>query len=184
MGTTAAAVRYAEALYELAHEQGRVDAVLEDVAALKAAFQRDLDGWRKLQHPRIEPREKEALLRDRFFSGLDPLVQNTALFLVRRRREELFEAFFRAYLDVHDARMGILRVAVESASPLDARATSDLEAKLSAATGKKVALEAKVSPEILGGLRLRIGSRLVDGSVQRRLERIERGLLEAPLTKI
>lgn len=183
MGDTAAALRYAEALYELAKEAGRTDQVLSDLAELKRALMRDADGFGRLMHPRVSVSDKEALLTERFLSGCDPLISKTLRLMVRKRRESLLDSFFRGYLEVHDQHQGILRATVESAAPLADSAFEDLGARLSAATQKEVQLEARVDPGLLGGLRLQLGSRLLDGSVRRRLERIERGLLQAPLNQ-
>lgn len=181
MGDSAVAMRYAEALYELASEQNRTDAVLSDLAELKQSFQSNAAGWTRLMHPRTAPAEKDQLLKEQFLGGRDPLVANLARLLVSRRRENVLQDFFRCYLDVHDERSGNLRVLVESATELSAAAQEDLRGRLASATGKTVTLECRVLPELLGGLRLLIGSRLVDGSLKRRLEQIERGLKQAPL---
>lgn len=182
MGTTAVALRYAEALYELASEQSRTDVVLADLAALKASFEADRENYARLLHPRLERAEKDKILVDRFLGGRDPLVANTMRLLVKRHRENLLPHFFLSYLSVHEERSGVVRVEVETAAPMDDAARSALSSRVSQALkGASVELETREDPALLGGMRLMIGSRLYDGSVRRRLERIEKGLKQVPL---
>ena len=181
MGDTAVAMRYAQALYELAKEGGKAGRVLEDLAGLKAAFDGDPEGFGKLMHPRVSVREKEALVTERFLSGRDPLVANTVRLLVARRREAVLRDFFRCYLETHEDNEGILRVEVETATRLDESVAMEIRQRIAESTGKRVVLEARVVPDLLGGMRLRVGSRLLDGSTRRRLERIERGLRSVPV---
>lgn len=181
MGESAVAARYAEALYELGREEGRGPAILTDLARLKAALDGDPQALQRLLHPRVEVAEKEALLKERFLGDLDPLVGNAIRLLLRNQRVEALPDFFRVYLETHEAREGIVRVVAESATALDADAQERLREKIAAATGATVVLEARTDPELLGGLRLVIDSKVIDGSLRRRLERIERGLRTAPM---
>lgn len=181
MGESAVAMRYAEALFELAKEGGKTGAILEDLAGLKSAFDGNTEGFRKLMHPRVDVNTKSALLRDTFLVGRDPLVANLMLLLVRRRRESILRDFFRVYLEIHERHEGILRVEVETATRLDPSVAQSIRQKIAETSGKKVVLEARVTPDLLGGMRLRVGSHLLDGSTRRRLERIERGLRSVPI---
>jgi F-type H+-transporting ATPase subunit delta len=181
VGQTAVALRYAEALYELAQEAGRTAAVLTDLASVKAALDANPELWRKLLHPRTSTAEKVALLEQSVLAGKDRLVANTFRLIVQRRRESMLGGFFREYLDVHERREGILRVEVDTAKDLRDSEQEQLRERLAAATGQAVVLEPRTVPELLGGMRLRVGSRLVDGSLKTRLDKIARGLHEAPL---
>jgi len=174
-------MRYAEALYELAAESGRTGAILEDLAGLKAAFDGNSEGFQQLLHPRVDVRTKSALLRDTFLVGRDPSVANLMLLLVKHRREGILHDFFRVYLEIHERHEGILRVEVETATRVDPSVAQSIRQQIAEVSGKKVVLEARVVPGLLGGMRLRIGSHLLDGSTRRRLERIERGLRSVPI---
>jgi F-type H+-transporting ATPase subunit delta len=181
LGDAAVALRYAEALYELAKDAGRTGQVLAELAEVKAAMDRDREGYGQLLRPRLSLVERESVLVERFVGGRDVLVANTLKLLVRRRRESVLRDFFRVYLETHEDREGILRVAVDTASPLEPSEAQSIRQRLEEVTGHKVVLDSRVVPEILGGMRFRVGSRLVDGSVLSRLERIERGLRRVPV---
>jgi F-type H+-transporting ATPase subunit delta len=181
VSTSTVALRYAEALHAAARDAGRTESVLRDLAAAKAALDGSPETWRRLLHPRASLEERRAALAARAPEGLDPLVHRTLDLLIERGRYALLPAFFRAYLDVHEERSGVLRVELESATPVPESDREQIRRRIADATGRPVVLDARVSPELLGGLRLLAGSRLVDGSLQSRLERIARGLRLAPV---
>ena len=183
MGESAVALRYAQALYGLAKEQDKAGAILEDLAALKSSFDGDREGFAKLMHPRVSLADKESVLNERFLGGRDPLVANLIRLIVARRREGVLNDFFGHYLEVHEENEAIIRVEVETATEMEASVAQSIRQKLEDHTGKKVVIETRVMPELLGGMRMRVGSRLVDGSTLARLQRIERGLRTVPVDK-
>ena len=177
MGESAVALRYAEALYELAREQGRGVEVLRDLASLRAALEAEPEGWRQLSHPELSPEAKQRVLAEHFLPGREPLVANLLGVLVSKRREGVLRDLFRAYQEVYDRREGILRVEVESATPLEGTVASTLRDRISEMTGREVFIEERVDPELIGGLRMVVDSRVIDGSTKSRLERLKRYLL-------
>ncbi|MEE2711703.1 MAG: ATP synthase F1 subunit delta [Planctomycetota bacterium] len=181
MSESAVAMRYAKALYELAREGGKTGGVLEDLAGLKAAFDSDLERFAGLMHPRMDTKRKDAILTEHFLVGRDPSVSNLMRLLIKHRRESVLKDFFRVYLEIHEQNEGILRVEVETATRMEPSVAQSVRQQIADVTGKKVVLEARTVPGILGGMRLRVGSHLLDGSTQRRLERIERGLRKVPV---
>ncbi len=181
MGPSGIALRYAEALHAAARDAGRTAEVLADLALVKAGLDAMPEAWARILHPRTPAAEKEAFLLGGVLGGKDPLVANTFRLLVRRRRLEALRGLFRAYLEVHEREAGILRVEVETAAPLDAAAAEVLRRRLETETGRPVVLEVRHLPALLGGMRFIAGSRLIDGSLQSRLERIARGLHAIPV---
>jgi F-type H+-transporting ATPase subunit delta len=178
MGDRAVAKRWAEALYALAKDQGRQQQVLEELVELKRRLDADPQLRGLVFHPRRSAAEKEAVMNERLFADRDHAVCNTVRLMVRKRRLAALHAFFGVYLEVHEAREGILRVRVETASPLGEEAQAHIEHRLHETTGRPVILETEQRPELLGGMRLVMGSEVVDGSVRGRLDRLRRRLSE------
>ena len=106
MGESAVAMRYAEALYELAREGGKTSGVLEDLAGLKLALESDLERSAKLMHPRVDIKRKDAILTEHFLVGRDPSVTNLMRLLIKHRRENVLKDFFRVYLEIHELNEG------------------------------------------------------------------------------
>jgi F-type H+-transporting ATPase subunit delta len=176
MGESAVAIRYAEALYGLARDAGRTQGVLEKLVELKGALDADSEAWGKILDPRIGVQKKEEYLAERFLMDRDRLVGNLFRLILKNRRVEILRDFFRVYLEVHERGEGILRVQVETATTLEDADQAALWEKLEATTGKTVIVEPRVVPEILGGVRLIVESRVVDGSIRHRLERLKKEL--------
>jgi F-type H+-transporting ATPase subunit delta len=171
--------RYASALLALAKERGRLDEVAADLAELKRVVDADPSVLRKLADPNLRGVEKAKLVETRLAGGRDPLVKNLLGLLVRRRREAILGDLFFAFGEELEKAAGILRVGVETASDPGAAFLADLQAKLAAATSKTVALESRVRPELLGGVRLVLESKLIDASVASKLARLKKRLLTA-----
>jgi F-type H+-transporting ATPase subunit delta len=100
---------------------------------------------------------------------------------VARRRESLLPPILRAFGEAVEREEGLLRIAVQTATALDAASLKTIEQKLGQATGRPLRLVAEVRPEILGGMRFLIDSTLIDASVRSRLERLEKKMLAAPV---
>ncbi len=185
MRSSALALRYAEALWLAAAEAKSSDQVLEDLAGLKRRLDADPRLWQALLDPRKSAEEKGRELSDALgFSGR--LVSNAVRLILSRSREQILRDFFRAYLEVHQRRAGIVRVLLETPRALSADERANLLASLEKATKRKVDLEEGVRPELLAGLRITMDSTLIDGSAQARIARIAHGLksvsFDRPLT--
>ena len=114
----------------------------------------------------------------RGFAKLSQPVRNLILLLVRRGRIEQLPRVAAEFARRDDARNGLTHATATTAAPLDAEEVRALATRLEAMTGGRVALDTNVDPAILGGIVVRIGDRLIDGSVRGRLERL-RGRLAA-----
>ena len=173
----AVSIRYADALFELAQEQGALDAVEKDVAKVAEALrQQDFADWLfDARVPAARKSERIAELVRPFHALTKSFVQ-----LVQQKRRErvllgLAPAFRRRLL----ASRGEVEGRVESARPLDAAELAELAAHLTKLIGRKVLLENRVVPELLGGVRVLVAGRLVEQSVVGRLEGLRRRLSQS-----
>ncbi|HYC78142.1 MAG TPA: ATP synthase F1 subunit delta [Planctomycetota bacterium] len=171
--------RYATALLQLAKDRGVVDAVAVDLAELKGAIDADPSILAKLADPKARGVEKRRLVEERLASGRHELVKNLLSVLVQRRREVILADFFFAFGEELEKASGVLRVEVETAKEADPAFLKNLSDRLAAATSRPVTLEARVRPELLGGLRLVAESKMVDAAVSSKLDRLKRKLLSA-----
>ena len=121
--------------------------------------------------PAYRRKERCALL-DKAFAEAHPYLVNFLKLLCEENLLAELPGCVRAYRDRYNADHGIIEVTVVSAVPLNDISREKLLAKLQEMTGKTVRLTAKVDPSILGGLRLDLNGTRLDGTVQRRLERL------------
>ena len=162
-----AARRYAEAAYLLAHERGNEEAWSAGLDAMAALFG-DERAQTLFESTRVPPSQKLGLV-ERALAGVDPLVLNLARLLARRRRTSLGPQIAEAFQELIDQEKGISHAIVTSAVPLSADDKRAVERKLREITRGDVTLDSEVDEGILGGLVVRIGDRLIDGSTRSRL---------------
>ncbi|MES0856756.1 F0F1 ATP synthase subunit delta [Geobacillus sp. G4] len=171
------AKRYASALFQIALEQGQLDRIEEDVRAVRQALAENGEFLSLLSYPKLSLDQKKALIREAFADVSTP-VQNTLLLLLERHRFGLVPELAEQFLALVDDARGIAKAAAYSARPLtdeELRALSDVFAQK---VGKQtLEIENIIDPELIGGVKLRIGNRIYDGSVSGQLERIRRQLI-------
>lgn len=173
--------RYADALWALATEKGALALVLSDVKRLggivATSAVRDA-----IENPRRERRERQRVVIDALGS-VHPFTSNLIALLFDKRRESVLLGFAAAFRKLELDASGQVDGIVESARPLDAAALSHLSTSLAVHFGKKLNLENKIVPELVGGARVIAGNRMIDYSVQGRLEALRSKLLNAPLSR-
>lgn len=172
--TTGIAGRYATALFELARDQGTLDAVAQDLADLTAMYDESEDLQRLLRSPVIghdaQGRAVAALMEK---AGADALTRNFVGVLAGNRR--LFALYdvcrvFRALLAEH---RGEVVAEVTSAQALSDPQVAAIKSELGAVMRTEVSLQAKVDPALLGGMIVKIGSRMVDSSLRTKLQNLK-----------
>lgn len=169
--------RYATALFDLANEQGQVDALEKDLRAIAAlaatssdftAFAANTTLSRKAQAQAVDAVAAHLSLGDLAKKFLGMVAVN--------RRLPDVGAMAEAALDLIAAQKGETTATVVSASALDDAQTKQLTAQLSKLTGLKVRLDAQVDASLIGGLVIRVGALRIDNSVKTKLERLHRAL--------
>ncbi|MEY4673850.1 MAG: synthase delta subunit [Planctomycetota bacterium] len=176
---TLLAKRYASALLMAARAAAAEDAVAKDLAAVHAVV--EAPGVRAMiSSPDLTEQELARVL-GKVVAGLHPLVQNLVKVLQHRRRVEVLFDLQPSYRALLMAQRGELEGVVETARALDAQDEARLRELAGKIAGKKVALTVQVRPELIGGVRLRIGNVLYDGSLQSALAQLEKQLLQATL---
>lgn len=171
--------RYADAAFEIALRDGTVETWRRelDLAAGTLAASGLEDA---LANP-ATPLDQRLEAAERVFGGLSRQVRNLVLLLVRRGRIEQLPRVAAELRRLDDERNGLIHATATSASPLGPDEVRAIAARLEELTGSTVALETAVDPELLGGLVVRVGDRLIDGSVRGRLERLRSQLASGAL---
>jgi len=173
--TSTAARRYAEAIFELGEESGGLQQWKDDLDVL-ANVAGDGGALGVLENIRTPMEDRVALL-DRALEGMSPLARNLAKMLVQRGRFSLVPQIARAFEEMLDERNNVVRAEVVTAVPLSEDESRAVVERLRALTGASdVRVQPRVDPAIIGGLVVRVGDRLIDGSVRSRLIQLRRRL--------
>jgi F-type H+-transporting ATPase subunit delta len=173
MRRTAAARRYARALFALARETDRVAEVhgeLEAMAELLAAYPALARSLFRPLHPAAQRRAVLRAVSERL--GASPTVRNFYAFLIDQRRLVDFPAIRAEYGRLADAAAGRTHAAVVSAAPLRDEQRERLRRALSVRTGQEVELSETVDPSLLGGAIATIGGLVFDGSLRTQLSQL------------
>lgn len=169
MSELSIARRYAGALYEEAEQAQRTAQVDADVDMIRAS----LDGSRELVRffgSPVIPRAKKLEVVEALFDGrVEPLTLRFLRLLVEKRREDLFPEVIRAYRGLRDERLGLVEAQARVALPLDEAEKQSLTRSLEALTGKRVRLQLTHDASLLGGMVVRVGDMVYDGSVRNKL---------------
>jgi F-type H+-transporting ATPase subunit delta len=163
--------RYAEAAFEIAQRDSSMEAWL---AALKVAEERLFadEVMALLSNPSIPAASRTQVLGHILGGDVIGPQLHLLTLMIRRGRFELLPAVVREFTRLYQSHEGILPATVTSAIPLDSSAVGALAERLAALTGKRIELREEVDPELLGGIQVRVGDQLIDGSVRGRLERM------------
>lgn len=172
----AVARRYAEAVFDLGVQEGTLDRWLSDLRLIAEAYSNRRLSF-ILRQPRVPFTRKEAIVRDLLEKQVTPQALALALLLVERELVEVGPKVAEAFEQKLDDYRGQAKATVTTAIPMDERQLQEVATYLQAITGKKITLETKVDPAILGGLVAQIGDTLIDGSVRRRLAQLREQIL-------
>jgi ATP synthase F1 delta subunit len=169
---------YAEALFDVAKERGKLDTVVEQLGQLVDALDRDHDMQVFFFSPYFSSAEKVTGLK-RAVSGADPELLNFLELLIEKQRmPEIFR--IRGQLEglwkKENRRIG---VTVTSAVELDPAVVEKVGEEIERQTGQKVDLASRVDAEILGGIVLQVGNKVLDASIRARLEKLRKNVAQA-----
>jgi F-type H+-transporting ATPase subunit delta len=173
-GDTGVAARYALALFELADEQRKLDQVADDLKSVSSLLRESADLRRLTGNPvvsRADSGRAMAALLERI--GADELTRKFIGLVAANRRLFVLPAMIKAFLADLARRRGEVTAEVIAARKLSDNQSQALEAALRTALGGKVALSLAVDPSLIGGLVVKVGSRMVDSSLKTQLQKMK-----------
>ncbi len=175
-----AARRYAEAAFEVATRDDTIGAWRSELG-LAAALVGDPRATDVLANPAIPVERRAEVVRDMLGDRLSTPVQNLIQLMLRRGRIEDVPRVDAEFRRLDDRRQGITNATAVSATELTSDEVRALTARLEQSTGGRIALQVEVDPDLLGGIVVRVGDRMIDGSVRGRLERLRNQLISGAL---
>jgi len=171
-----AAARYAEALFDLARERGLIEKIRAELDLLVQTVEAAAGLRALMERPDVDPERKIAIITAALGGRFSETVLALLGTLIRHRRGAEIPALADAYRELADEAAGVVRAEACTVVPLTPQQKARLVAALGRLTGRKVILQERIDPEVLAGLRVHVGEKLIDGSAAWRLRRMREEL--------
>ena len=170
---------YAQALYELASESGQVEQIEKELQAMDALLKESKVLQKLMLHPGVSINLKKRLVDSVLVHECSHLMKKFLYVLIDKRRERLLGFLFASYRHVVRKVKGIVMTEVQSTIQLTDDHLARLKTRLEKVLEKEIEITATINPEILGGLVIRFGDKLIDGSVRYKLAKLKKKLMQA-----
>lgn len=165
--------RYAGALIDLAEQGKAVDKVHKDLSSLGKAIESSDELQRLISSPLVSSQKQADVINEIAKKAkFNDMTKNFIGVLSQNRRLGALPGIIISYGKMVAAKSGQVEVSLETAAKLSSEQLKEFETKVGTALGTSIILEEKVSPEIMGGMIVTIGSYMIDDSVRRKLERL------------
>lgn len=179
MSQTVVAKRYAEALFQIAVEKNNTDKIVNELNVVKELFEKDENVSTILTHPRINNVEKMKLI-DTAFVGLEQDVVNTLKILIQRDRINVVVSVIDYFVELYNEKNGIAVATVYSIRNLTETEKTNIEQTFKTQLNKeKITIVNIIDSSLIGGLRIRVGNTIYDGSISNKLNRFKANLVSA-----
>jgi F-type H+-transporting ATPase subunit delta len=171
------ASKYSEAVLELAVSLRQEDLVLNEIKLIADVIASDREMTIIINHPAIDAAEKKQFLNSLFDGKISELSQNLIGLLADKRRLDLIPFIEASYRELLNKRKNIVSATLSCSERLADSAVANIKAQLAEHLGKTLELEVKVDPSLIGGVVLKMGDQVIDGSLKGQLKALEKTLL-------
>jgi F-type H+-transporting ATPase subunit delta len=164
---------YAKALFEVANEIDKMEQFQTELFFVVETFKKHPDFHRLYGTPRLSLEEKKGIIDNIFSERLTKEIVSFLKILLDKGRTGIFEEITREYQRIFNQYNNIIEGLVITAVKLNTKDKAKLEQKLTNITGKTIKLHNKVDPSIIGGMLVRVGDKVIDGTVESRLSELK-----------
>ncbi len=180
VSTTGAAGRYAAALFDLACDEGAADAVEGELKNLRAAINDSADLKAFLKSPLYDRADQlAAITAIAEKAGFSQITQNFLKLVATNRRLFALPSMISAFLAMAADARGEVSASAVSAAPMSDEQIKSIRMEIESMIGKAVILETRVDPDLLGGLIVKVGSKMIDSSLRTKLNKLKTVMKEA-----
>ena len=169
--------RYALALYEVAEQKGKVDEYLGDLREICELIENNKDFFEVIKHPQIGTKQKKKTFINIFKGKIVEELLSFLLILIEKDRILFLKEKLKEMEKIHLEKLNVLQGIVKTTVPLEENEYNSLVDKLEKKYNKEVILKKEIDPGILGGIYVRIGNDVIDGTVKTRLDDLEKLML-------
>ena len=170
------AVRYAGALLNSAKAEGVLQGVADSYAAVVEVFAAHPEVKAFLEGPQVAESEKKHVLESVFGERVEPVLLRFFHLLIDKNRIESLQDIGEEFASLVEQDQGIVRAAVVTAIPLPGDLEAALEKKLAGLTGARIIMDKRVDPAVIGGVKVTMRDKVLDGTVRTNLDLLRRQL--------
>ncbi len=168
---------YAEAVLDLSSKNAQEENVLDELKMVNTVFASDKDMSIIINHPAIRATQKKEILRTVFSGKVSVLTENLINLLADKRRLDLLPFIESGYRELLNKRKNVVSALLTCSETMADANVANIKAQLTEHLGKRLELEVKVDPSLIGGVVLRLGDQVIDGSLNGRLKALEKALM-------
>ena len=165
--------RYALALYEVAKEKNKVDEYINDLREICDLIENNKDFYEVVKHPQISTKNKKRTFINIFKGKIDDELLSFLLILIEKDRILYLREKLNQMEKIDLERKNILSAVVKTAVPLLESEISDLQEKLEKQYNKKIIMATEIDKSLLGGVYVRVGNDVIDGTIKSKLEEMK-----------
>jgi len=174
--------RYAEAFFAIAQEQKKIDEYQKELGEVVDTIMSNEDLKAFMFHVLVPPEEKKQVIAQLFSHAVSDSTIRFLNLVMDKRRANYLKVIFEEYQAMADVSRNILKAEVTSAMVVNEQDIAELEKALSAATGKMVRVNLTVDPSLIGGVKVRVGDRVIDASVVKKLDMLRSSLKKVKIS--
>ncbi|MDP1834933.1 MAG: ATP synthase F1 subunit delta [Chlamydiales bacterium] len=171
--------QYAKALFNTAEDDEQLRTTLSDLRAFTVALKCTPGFLQFLRNPQLTVKQKEQVVFDTLGKKANPALCALMTLLLERGRIQYVPELTKAFAVLVNERLGVLEVRLITANPVSSGVKDALAKKLEQSYGKKIEFIERIDPKMMGGVRLMIGTQMVDSSIRAKLFRIKESMLAA-----
>ncbi|MFA6209963.1 MAG: ATP synthase F1 subunit delta [Candidatus Obscuribacterales bacterium] len=168
---------YAEAVLDLSTQNAQEENVLNELKLINTVFASDKDMSVIINHPAIRANQKKEILRTVFSGKVSELTDNLINLLADKRRLDLLPFIETGFRELLNKRKNIVSATLTCSEPMADSNVANIKAQLTEHLGKRLELDVKVDSSLIGGVVLRLGDQVIDGSLNGRLKALEKALM-------
>lgn len=167
---------YSEALFEVALEENKIDLFLDEISFVIDTFKMYEDFYELFKTPLVKVEEKKKVIEEVFGDKLSQEMNNFLKIIIDKRRGHFIEQIKWEYEKIVNEHKGIIEATAITAISLNDKDKTILQNKLSSLTGKTVKLSNEIDKNVVGGILIKIGDKVIDGTIKSRLEEMKESL--------
>jgi F-type H+-transporting ATPase subunit delta len=158
--------RYAAALFDIAKEKEAIDDFEKEATLVCQILEKETDLLKLLEHPQMLMEDKIKVMESAFDGKIYDELMGLIALIIKKNRQMFLVEILQQFLGLVKEAKGQVKAIVTSAIPLTNQQLAQIKTNLEKSTKKTIELESKVDVNIIGGLMIHVGDRVVDGSIQ------------------